>query len=374
MTRSIFLIQPDDSLVELTEEDYDSEEVLQQLLAQFPKVLTGGQEGSPAWLLIEREAGIPKEQDGGSWWSLDHLFVDRNAVPTLVEVKRKSDTRLRREVVAQMLDYAANAVVYLSDEGSLRSRFERRCEKEGLDPDRELLDHLGDDISWDKFWEDANTNLEASRIRMVFVADEIPPELLRVVEFLNEQMRTVEVLAVEVRQYVGGSQRTLVPQVLGQTAETQLRKTHQGDKNQWDEDRFFTSLATRRSAEVVSVARELYEWCQKQKLSIWFGRGTDYGGWVPRLYWKGVKHQLFEIWSTGKLETFFQWYAGKEPFKEESLRLELLDRFNSIEGADLPRDSITRRPTIDLELFVDRDARESLLETLAWVIERIRST
>jgi hypothetical protein len=29
-----------------------------------------------------------------------------------VEVKRSTDTRLRREVVGQMLDYAANAVVY----------------------------------------------------------------------------------------------------------------------------------------------------------------------------------------------------------------------------------------------------------------------
>ena len=32
-------------------------------------------------------------------------------MPTLVEVKRSSDTRIRREVVGQMLHYAANAVV-----------------------------------------------------------------------------------------------------------------------------------------------------------------------------------------------------------------------------------------------------------------------
>ncbi len=374
MTRSIFLIEADDSLVELAEEDYDSEEVLQHLLAQFPKVLTGVQEGSPAWLLIEREAGIPKEKDGVSWWALDHLFVDRNAVPTLVEVKRKSDTRLRREVVAQMLDYAANAVVYLSDEGSLSSRFERRCEKEGLDPERELSDHLGGDVSWSKFWEDANTHLEAGRIRMVFVADEIRPELLRIVEFLNEQMRTVEVLAVEVRQYVGESQRTLVPRVLGQTAETQLRKTHQADQNRWNKERFFTSLASHRSAEVVSVAREIYEWCRKRKLDIWWGRGATYGGWMPLLFWKDVKHQLFEVWTGGEFEILFQWYVRKEPFKKESLRLELLDRFNAIEGVDIPRDRITRRPNIDMEAFVDRDARDSLLETLDWIIEKIRST
>lgn len=42
-----------------------------------------------------------------SRWSLDHLVVDQDAVPTFVEVKRASDTRARREVMAQMLDYAA---------------------------------------------------------------------------------------------------------------------------------------------------------------------------------------------------------------------------------------------------------------------------
>jgi 5-methylthioribose kinase len=40
-----------------------------------------------------------------------------------VEVKRSSDTRIRREVVGQMLDYAANAVVYWPLE-MIRAKFE----------------------------------------------------------------------------------------------------------------------------------------------------------------------------------------------------------------------------------------------------------
>jgi hypothetical protein len=46
---------------------------------------------------------------------------DQNAVPTLVEVKRSSDTRIRREVVGQMLDYAANP----DASGSTRRRTSR---------------------------------------------------------------------------------------------------------------------------------------------------------------------------------------------------------------------------------------------------------
>ena len=38
---------------------------------------------------------------------------------------------------------------------------------------------------------------------MLFVADRIPAELRRIVEFLNEQMDPAEVLALELRPYQG---------------------------------------------------------------------------------------------------------------------------------------------------------------------------
>ena len=102
-------------LVPMTEARYDAEDILQRLLAEYPDLLAGDQmrPSEPRrWLLITREAGIPDADGGQPRWSLDHLFIDQDAVPTLVEVKRSSDTRLRREVVGQMLDYAANVVAY----------------------------------------------------------------------------------------------------------------------------------------------------------------------------------------------------------------------------------------------------------------------
>jgi hypothetical protein len=38
---------------------------------------------------------------------------------------------------------------------------------------------------------------------LIFLADKIPPELRKVVEFLNRQMQPAQVLAVELRQYEG---------------------------------------------------------------------------------------------------------------------------------------------------------------------------
>ena len=50
---------------------------------------------------------------------------------------------------------------------------------------------------------------------MVFVADDLPPELVRVIEFLNEQMSPAEVLGVEVAQFVGEGHQVLVPRSSG---------------------------------------------------------------------------------------------------------------------------------------------------------------
>ena len=135
MADNIFIIQKDGQLIEMNDEEYDSEGLLQRLLAEYPKLLAGGQIDSASprrWLLIKREMGIPGEESGSERWSVDHL-LDQDAIPTLVEVKRSRDTRIRREVVGQMLDYAANAVVYWPME-KIKATFENRCQTEARIP------------------------------------------------------------------------------------------------------------------------------------------------------------------------------------------------------------------------------------------------
>jgi hypothetical protein len=137
MTDNIFLIQGEDQLMQMESQAYDSEALLQTLLATFPDLLAGGQIDSVVprrWLLIKREMGIPAEESGADRWSVDHLFLDQDAIPTLVEVKRSSDTRIRREVIGQMLDYAANAIVYWPVD-IIQADFEKTCQAANVDPD-----------------------------------------------------------------------------------------------------------------------------------------------------------------------------------------------------------------------------------------------
>src|SRR5712691_215528 len=141
----MYVIHDDETLIGLIESAYDSEELLQGLLARYPNLLAGEQMDAAnprRWLLVSREAGLPSETAGSARWSVDHLFLDQDGIPTLVEVKRSTDTRIRREVVGQMLDYAANAVVYWPVE-AIRAAFEVRCAAEILDPAQVVADFLG---------------------------------------------------------------------------------------------------------------------------------------------------------------------------------------------------------------------------------------
>jgi hypothetical protein len=140
----VFVLSDSQGLVALSPSEFVNEDDFQQLLEKYPALLSGNQtdDGTPfRWLLIKREKSIPAEDGRSGRWSVDHLFVDQDGIPTLVEVKRQSDTRLRREVVGQMLDYAANAVVYWPVE-QLRAEFEQGCAAIGTNPDDEIRDRL----------------------------------------------------------------------------------------------------------------------------------------------------------------------------------------------------------------------------------------
>jgi hypothetical protein len=161
---TIFVLKDGQEPVPLEPVEFATEDEFQRLLANFPSLLSWDQNdaGLPRqWLLLRLEKAIPAEEGGAGRWSVDHLFIDQDGVPTLVEVKRQSDTRLRREVVGQMLDYAANAVVYWPVD-QLRAEFEAGHPE----PAEQIRAHLGAEVDPETLWQQVKTNLQAGRIRI----------------------------------------------------------------------------------------------------------------------------------------------------------------------------------------------------------------
>lgn len=362
----------------MKEEPYASEDLLQRLLVDYPDLLAGDQMNAAEprrWLLIKREAGVPGEAGGTDRWSVDHLFLDQDAIPTLIEVKRSSDTRIRREVVGQILDYAANAVMYWPVD-HLRSHFEASCSARGTDAESELGHFLGEETpDIEAFWIRAKTNLQAGRIRLVFVADVIAPELRRIVEFLNQQMDPAEVLAVEIRQYAAEGFQTLVPSVIGQTAEAQARKgIGRGEDTQWDEESFFAKLGENHGTEDARVAKSLLEWAATRVTRIYWGKGKSTASFVPILRHKNVDHQLFAVYSYGSVEFYFQYFARKSPFSDIEKRRELLRKLIAIPQVSISETSLDKRPNVALSVFARGDSLTRLADAFEWCIRTIQES
>ena len=104
-------------------------------------------------------------------WSLDHLYVDQFGVLTLLETKLIQNPDSRRDVIGQIVEYAANA----SGEwalGMARQHASEYWSKRGRDLDDVIrVAFPQSDIA--QLWQDVESNLEKGRIRLIIAADSI---------------------------------------------------------------------------------------------------------------------------------------------------------------------------------------------------------
>lgn len=370
MKDQIFLLNAENKLYELNESDFVTEDQFQALLENYPSLISGSQinpENPRKWILIAREVGVPGEEGGSNIWSLDHLFIDQDGIPTLVEVKRSTDTRIRREVVGQILDYAANSVSYWSIE-EIRIKYQKRCEEQNIDPEIELSDLIGEEGDIERFWETVKTNLKAGKIRLLFVADKIPKELQRIIEFLNEQMSPAEVLGVEIKQYANGEMKTLVPRVIGKTSSAEATKQNRPG-TQWTEDTFFAELERLCGINQVNLVREMIGHLIVKGVRLWYGSGKKTGSIVPVMD-LGEHNPLFAIGTSGYLELYFQYY--KNPFDDLTKKEELRRKFETIEGVVIPGDKLTKRPSFRIEILLKNNNLQIFLNTVDWMLDEMK--
>ncbi len=239
----------------------DEDKELQSILDNNPDLLPGDQidpDEPRRWLIVNREMPVADPGSGVDRWSLDFLLADQDAVPTLVECKRFRDPRARREVVGQMLDYAANGKEYWSKE-QLISMAEKTAQRHGRDLETALKE-LGPEsgTSPDSFFERFCGKLKEGEVRIIFFLEESSHDLRSIADFLNRQMTFAEVLVVEARQYEHSGARIIVPVLIGYRDE--IRKIKQtvvispaADKTLWTKDKLIENTRQRDPIEAEIV-------------------------------------------------------------------------------------------------------------------------
>lgn len=345
MTVTGIFLRQGASFVALREQGYQAEALLQELIAEHPEILAGDDTQHGTLLLIRREAGVSDHEEGGARWALDHLYVDAAGVPTLVEVKRSSDTRGRREVVAQMLDYAANAATSWNVE-QLRAWLDEDAARRGSSADAALLEAFGADDP-DAYWTTVRTNLAAERLRLIFVSDSIGPELRRIIEFLNGQMTDTTVLAIEVKQYVDdeSNHQTIVPRVVGQTQLARQLKGATRGKRSWDLESIIARLDQRDREEALIARRLIARLAVRPDVRVRFGTGAkDSSAMICRA---GEAKGLLLVYTTGTVEARFTYMAEAAPFDDPERIEAFINELNAIPGVSFPPDRL-HAPTCEL--------------------------
>ena len=330
----------------------DEERELQLILEKNPDLLPGEQinpEEPRRWLQIAREMSVPDPSTGTNRWSIDFFFVDQSAMPTFIECKRFEDTRSRREVIGQVLEYAANGQYYW-DKEMIRDLAEKSAKTNGISLEESLYRlQPEEEIAVDGFFEQVENNLREGQIRLVFFLEEAPMELKSVVDFLNKQMERSEVLLVEARQYKHNDMTIVVPMLFGFTEEARkVKRTitiRSGVRKKWDYSSFFADARARLPEKSVNAIEKLFDECKSLSSDIVWGTGKTAGSFLVR--WPHIcPRTALTVFSHGRMELYFGALKGSE--LAESFRDRLKDLVVSKLGLNIPDDYQNRYPTYQI--------------------------
>jgi len=314
---------------------------LQILLEKNPDLLPGDQidpEEPRRWLLVKREMPVPDPNSGANRWSIDFLFADQEAMPTFVECKRFADTRARREIVGQMIEYAANGHHYWSKEELLDyARESARTARTTLEERFAALRPEEPDTV-DEFFERIQHNLREGQLRIVFFLEESPLELRSVVDFLNRQMERSEVLLVEARQYSHAGAKVVVPTLFGYTEEARVVKravtVKQASRRRWDRDSFFRHARATVGVEGALVMEALLDHCLSLDCRVTWGTGVGAGSFNVKEPMISTR-SFISCFSTGNLDFNFGWLDTSEAALRSQARLrELADQEMGLDVGD----------------------------------------
>lgn len=363
----------------MREERYENEGLLQQLVERYPELLNDDEAtdaGRRAFLLVQREAPLADTADGAATFSVDHHFLDASGIPTLVEVKRSQDTRIRRSVVGQMLDYAARAVVEWTGE-SVRRDFERTCSDTGQDHAAVLAELVGDDADPDAFWALVGENLASRRVRLVLVADEIPVGTRRVIEFLNAEMHNTEVIGIEIKRYQDPHHgvNALVPRTLASTEQVKARKAATRaatDKTVWSHQAFIEAIGAKNDPAVAGVAHRILTHAEQSGWSVAYSAPGTQGAVRLGFATDSLPARFLHLYTSGKIALAFDQLLKAAPaFASDASRMHLMESIERCTGVDLKGNS-AGGPQMPMAALADEAVLSAFLALMDEVNEQLR--
>ena len=310
--------------------DYTGEAELQSLLD------TGSAELIPADPSLDEAHVVFAREVSTDSGPIDLIGIGSSGSITIMECKLAKNHQIKREVVGQVLDYAAS--LWETDLRSLSEAFKARS---GTDPFEAIRNAFGgDDESFDEGTcrSEVDRRLREGDFRLLVAVDRIDPELRRIIQYVNSRggsgqgLRLVAVESprykVELPGYQQGSVQVLVPEAYGDELAPPKASTSRTTRD-WTIEDYFAALAA--DSPFGQIVQRLLDWADDRRLTIRMGHGqTPAPMW--RLDAQGVDYPLFSADIGGRLWLTLGNLRGRLGDSDEGVVPVLIEALNAIPG------------------------------------------
>jgi hypothetical protein len=291
---------------------FPDEATLHSLVAEAPQVLPLA--GSPRLVVLGREVRL------GSG-SADLVAVEPSGRLAIIEVKLARNAEARRAVVAQILTYAA----YLR--GTSRESLEHdilgpHLARSGFNGVFDAVDQGTQDgsVTAEDFLLAVDRSLVDGAFRLILVLDEAPPELVRLVGYLESMAPELTIDLVTVSKYVAGGEEVLVPQRVDPErfdAEAASPSVQGSSKAFYAKDggADFRNAVEHLPEPARTKALRLYEWAKRLEsdglATLWGYHGKNQVTLLPYPY--GHEAGLVTVVSDGAIWTWRSVFEKRAP-------------------------------------------------------------
>jgi len=309
---------------------YATEQELQDFLLNYPDLipLDEAETGALPLMPIGREVAVASG-------SIDVLYMDASGMLTVAETKLKRNPEARREVLGQVLEYAAALATWSSqDIGALAQAF--------LGSERAPKDYKGQsfedavknlarrtspeseqEFSIDDLRAKIGDNLRNGQMRLIVAVDDIHDPLRSTVTFLNTHSN-FQIYLLQVVRFSSEHQDIFVPSLFGYAKKVKPPPTR------WNPTTFRAELERLPSKAAVDTVWALYEFADNEADAVWWGNGAIEGSFTFHYIVNDQRLSVFTATTKGHLWANFGWMKGRVPDGDLAAFREHLNRIDGV--------------------------------------------
>jgi hypothetical protein len=316
--------------------EYSGEAHLQDILYHDPDVIPvedifSGTEPAPIRLMLKEV-----ELSGSGYVNLIYI----------IETKLAKNPEVKREVIGQVLEYAAflqdKEVDWLEEITEKQTQFT-------------LAHHFEKERDWDResFMQNLQDNLKNGAFKLFIVVDETNPALQKTINRMNSHGE--EIYTLELKYFNNNGTEILVPGVhAGKIQKEMINKS----RGYWTEEKYFEEAEKSLADEVArQTLRRLYAFSRQIGI-VDFGAGRSVGTFRLHLQYKNSSEKLYVI----SYNPQFSWFAFREMLHHGVNKELISDYIKKLKTLGFQLDETTdaeRDPQLDISVLNDPEKFEA---------------